>query len=165
MIDIALAVAMYALQGDSTNNPPALGPAGESTAIEFTDLSGYQEDLYQFEITPGSSTVSVSWASSSRAVWGSSYAISSEVFHLYYQGRAKSAANVYLGQRFIQVCMWYSRNSLPITSKVCSNSNSYSGSWISGPEVSVGAWDSLGPNDPRTIFNISTARIAPNAIF
>lgn len=59
----------------------------------------------QFEITPGSGPVGVSYSSDCpdspgvRTVWGSSYAISTELLQLQYQGKAKAAANVYQGKR------------------------------------------------------------------
>lgn len=165
MLELSMAFAIYTNQSEPSYSNAADGTIVTSAEVDFTGLSGYQEDQYQFEITPGDAPISMNWGSRSRAAWGSSYAISSETFQLYYQGRAKAAANVYLNQRIIQVCIWYTRNSVFVSSKVCSNASASSGYWTAGPEVSVGAWDSIGLNDPKTIFNISTSRIAPNAIF
>jgi hypothetical protein len=165
MLELSMAFAIFTSQGAPSYSSSADGTLVTSEEIDYTGLSGYQEDQYQFEITPGDAPISVNWGSRSRAAWGSSYAISSEIFQLYYQGRAKAAANVYLDKRIIQVCIWYTRNSVFVSSKVCSNASASSGYWTAGPEVSVGAWDSIGLNDPKTIFNISTSRIAPNAIF
>ena len=128
---------------------------------DFVGVPGYQQDTYSFELTPGSGTVGVRWADRSRATWGSSYATSTETLLLYYEGKARAAGNVYLNQRIVQVCIWYTRNSVAVSSTVCSNARSTSTAWTSGPEVTTSAWDSLGLNDPKTVFNISTVRISP----
>ncbi len=82
--------------------------------------------------------------------------------YLYYEGRAKAAGNVYLNQRIVQVCIWYTRDSQVVSGTVCSNAKGGTNTWSAGSEVVTGAWDSLGLYDPRTLFNISTVRIAPN---
>lgn len=96
------------------------------------------------------------------ATWGSSYAISTEIASLYYQGRAKAAGNIYDGKRIISVCFWYSRGTENKSSTYCSNASSSGSTWRAGPEVSHGVWDTLKPGEQnRTIFNIKTSRIDP----
>jgi hypothetical protein len=129
--------------------------------VDYSNLPGFREDTYSLEVTPGSGPTGLRWGDKARAVWGSSYAISTETLFLFYQGKAKAAGNVHFGERFVQVCIWYSRSNQPITTPVCSNARSTSTAWVSGPEVGTSAWDSLGWNDPKTYFNISTVRISP----
>lgn len=95
------------------------------------------------------------------AVWGTSYAISTERAELKYNARGRAAANVYDGKRITQVCFWYTRGTTQISNKKCSNAVS-SGGWSSGPEVTDTVWDSINPVAPKTYFNISTVRIDPN---
>lgn len=94
------------------------------------------------------------------AAWGSSYAISTEVAQIRYDGKAKAAANVFEGKRIIQVCFWYSRGGSNVSSMKCSNATS-SNRWYAGPEVTHSVYDSLNPWAPKTIFHIQTARIDP----
>jgi hypothetical protein len=165
VFELSLALAIYANQSELMN-PSSVGVEMVTSAeIDYSGLDGFQEDVYQFEITPGDPPISINWGSKSRAAWGSSYATSTEVIQLYYQGKAKAAANVYVNQRIIQVCIWYTRGSVNVSSKLCSNASTNTGYWTAGPEVSVGVWDSLGLDDPKTVFNFLTARISPNAIF
>ena len=133
----------------------------EGPGVDFQDMPGYQEDVISLEVSPGQQPLALRWGGRTRDVWGSSYATSTEIAYLYYQGKARAAGNVHLNQRIVRVCIWYSRNSVNITPVVCSNASSSSGTWVSGPEVSVGAWDTLGWNDPKTVFNIQTVRISP----
>lgn len=96
------------------------------------------------------------------AVWGSSYAISTEIAYLWYNGTAKAAGNVYSNQRIIKVCIWYSQQGRANSATVCSSAHSNGSSWSSGSEVSVGFMDNLSDNWPATVFNIQTTRINPN---
>lgn len=130
----------------------------------IANLDGYEVDNYEIELTPGGGTVGLRWGDRTRATWGSSYATSTEIAYLYYQGKAKAAANVFDGKRIVQVCIWYSRNGINQTPVVCSNASTATGTWTSGPEVSVGAWDTLVWDAPKTIFNIQTVRINPSVI-
>ena len=97
------------------------------------------------------------------ATWGTSYATSTETAQLYYTGKAKAAGNIYGGKRIIQVCFWYTRGTTWVSSKYCSNAvpNGLGTSWLPGPEVSHGVWDSLNPVAPKTVFNISRVLINP----
>ena len=119
-----------------------------------------------YKVNPGSDPINVTYADapsgiSTFAVWGTSYATSSEIVQLYYQGKAKAAGNIYSGKRIVQVCIWYNQAGIK-TDKVCSTANSSGSSWIAGPEKKVGMWDNLSINWPQTEFNIQTTRIATN---
>lgn len=96
------------------------------------------------------------------ATWGSSYALSTEDWQWWYHGRAKAAANVYSGKRIIQVCIWYTRGADRVSPKVCSNAVNDSGGWSAGPERRTECIDTIDPNAPQTMFNITTSRINPN---
>jgi hypothetical protein len=130
----------------------------------ISNVDGYEVDKYEIEPTPGSGDVGHRWGGRARDSWGASYATSTEIAYLYYQGKARAAGNVFDGKRIVQVCIWYTRNGVNLTSAVCSNASSASGVWTSGPEVSVGAWDTLVWDDPKTIFNVQTVRISPSVI-
>lgn len=155
MIAALFAVSLFAAQ------PTSLALPVTTTA---TTTEQYEEDLYQIEITPGSGTISVVWNDRLRAIWGSSYATSKEYAFLYYRGVAKAAGNVYQTSRITKVCIWYSRNGLNISSKVCSDAINSGGVWRSGAEVSTTTWDVIDWDAPKTIFNIYTVRIPPNTI-
>lgn len=159
-----LPAASYAstLPGEATSTTQAT--ATQPLAEPASNLDGYEVDSYDIELTPGGGTVGLRWGDRSRATWGSSYATSTEIAYLYYQGKARAAGNVFDGKRIVQVCIWYSRNGVNLTSTVCSNASSASGAWTSGPEVSVGAWDTLVWDAPKTIFKIQTVRINPSVI-
>lgn len=151
----------------SANNAPIANSVTRFTISASPNLGSYPEiqyDQYQYEVAPGGAPISLVLGGKTRDSWGSSYAYSSEFIQFFYTGRAKAAANVYLGLRIVMVCIWYSRNNAPVSSTVCSYANSDTGTWIGGPEVSVGATDSLDPNAPRTYFNIQTGRLNPNII-
>jgi hypothetical protein len=140
-------------------------PAATSTAVSDT---GEQIDLYQIQISPGAAPTSVVWADRlglSRSAWGASYATSSEIFQLYYEGKAKAAGNVYQNLRIISVCIWYTRGTARVSSEVCSNAIGDTYGWHPGPEVSVGVFDTLDWNAPPTVFNIKTTRINPNIYY
>lgn len=145
----------------SVNAADSVVTASPATEVDYSDMPGFREDTYSFEVTPGSGPTGMQWGDRARAVWGSSYAISTETLFLFYQGKAKAAGNVHFGERFVQVCIWYSRSNQPITPTVCSNAKSTATAWTAGSEVATSAWDSLGWNDPKTYFNISTVRISP----
>jgi len=99
-----------------------------------------------------------------QAFWGSSYAYSIEHWQAYYTGVAKAAANIYNGQRIVQVCFWWSRGGNPVSSTTCSTASTPNGGqWVAGPEVQDWIWDSPNPFAPKTIFNMKTLRIHPAA--
>ena len=141
-----------------------ISPPPAPTVTETSSTGQYQEDFYEIEITPGSEPISIEWNERLRAVWGASYARSTEHIYLYYEGVAKAAGNVYQNARIIKVCIWYTRNGSAISSKVCSEAYNSGGVWRSGSEVSTITLDVLDWNAPKTIFNISTVRIPPNTI-
>lgn len=150
------------LPGDVSPTTPVIDTQLSSESA--FNLAGYEVDTYEIELSPGGGTVGLRWGDRTRATWGSSYATSTEIAYLYYQGKARAAGNVFDGKRIVQVCIWYSRNGVNLTSTVCSNASSASGTWTSGPEVSVGAWDTLVWDAPKTTFNIQTVRISPSVI-
>lgn len=136
--------------------------------VEYGPEDGLEIVNQEFVVEPGGEPVGINLGStgggniSPLAVWGSSYATSTETMQLYYTDRAKAAGNVYSGKRIIQVCFQYTRGGAAVSGNYCSNAVARSGyDWIPGPEVSHGVWDSLNPNAPKTIFNISTVRINP----
>ena len=150
----------------------AIGGSGASAAgnttpalISSAASGGQTTDTYQAEITSGAAPITLLLTdkqSMARAAWGASYATSTEIVQLYYLGKARAAANIYQNQRIISVCIWYTRNGSTVAGEVCSNATYSGSSWVAGPEVSLGVWDSLNWNDPHTIFNIRTVRIDPN---
>ncbi|KAA9106381.1 hypothetical protein [Microbacterium rhizomatis] len=95
-------------------------------------------------------------------VEGSSFAYAEEVVQLGYVGHGKAGANVSGGQRIVQVCFWWSRGGVRLTSNFCSDASFANGSWVAGREVTGSMNDTLDPVAPPTIFNISTARVDPN---
>lgn len=138
---------------------------------EYGPKDGLEIDTMQFEVEPGSGPVGAVFDSTSNgpaglitplATWGSSYAISTEKWQLYYEGKAKAAANVFGGKRIIEVCIWYTRGGVQKGDRVCSNAVSSGGGWWPGSEARTSVWDSLHPWAPPTIFNMSTVRINPN---
>lgn len=131
----------------------------------ITNTDGSVEDTYQIELVPGQGAVTLNWPDKLRQAWGSSYATSSEYLQLFYRGVAKAAGNVYSNLRIVEVCIWYTREEIKISSKVCSTAYLSGGIWRSGAEVSTTTWDALTWDGPKTIFNISTVRIPPNTIF
>lgn len=143
-----------------------LAASGLADSTDFNSaqvLSGYEVEDFEIELSPGHETVGITWGNWSRATWGSSYATSTEYAFLYYLGRAKAAGNVFDGKRIIRVCIWYSRDERVLSPVVCSNAYKANGIWNSGTEVSVGAWDTLDWEAPKTIFNIRTVRINPTS--
>ncbi|AZS46126.1 hypothetical protein [Microbacterium oxydans] len=93
--------------------------------------------------------------------WGTSYAISREIAYLFYEGKAKAAANVYNGQRIIQVCIQYQRNGVGVADRRCSGATSTGSAWRAGAEVLSYASDSPELVAPPTVFRIWTTRIDP----
>jgi hypothetical protein len=146
------------------SNPTAQGAVVATSSASTPADPNIQYDLYQFEEVPGSAPISLVWGGKARDAWGSSYAYSNEVLQFFYTGRAKAAGNVYQNLRIVQVCIWYSRGSVAVSSTVCSFASSDTGTWLPGPEVSVSATDSLDSYAPHTIFNIQTGRINPAII-
>jgi hypothetical protein len=166
---MGLAFAGAASASANTTAPESY-PTPETVTIEgreFGPVDGLEVVVEQFEIESGNGPVGEVFGTTPApgtitpfATWGTSYATSTETLQLKYTGRAKAAANVYSGKRIIQVCFWYTRDSKVVAGKICSNASS-DGGWRAGVEVSKSVWDSLVPNAPKTIFNISTARIDP----
>ena len=151
-------------------------PSSRDTVVidgrEYSSRDGLQVDGWECELRPDAGPVGLVFDSDQRrqrsvtplATWGSSYAISTEIVQLYFSGKARAAANVYNGKRIIQVCIWYTRGGEMKSPKVCSTATSSGTFWSPGPEVTTGAWDSLNPWAPPTIFNISTVRIDPRVV-
>ena len=137
---------------------------------EYGPKEGLKVDSLQFEIEPGSGPVGVVFEDTSNGggpitpevAWGASYAISTEWWsQLGYDGKAKAAANIFAGQRIIQVCYWYTRGGQLVSAIYCSNATSNGVAWAPGGEVTSAVWDSLDPFAPQTIFHVDTARINP----
>ena len=148
-------------------NPTGASPSatsGETSMESSQNNVGERTDFIQIEINPGAGPISLIWAERSglsRAVWGSSYATSKEIFFLYYEGKAKAGGNVYQNERIVTVCIWYSSGPERVSDEVCSRATSNTVAWFPGPEVVVGAFDSLDWDAPKTILNIKTTRISP----
>jgi hypothetical protein len=144
--------------------------ASNALAASESDFSNYPSALvetYQFEVDPNGAPVGLTWSEGnrfSRAIWGASYAISTEYIQLYYEGKAKAAANVYQNLRIVEVCIWYTRDSVAVSSKACSGASNSSDFWAPGPEVIVTTIDSLDWSAPKTIFNIKTVKIDPSVL-
>jgi len=145
--------------------------ATPASALSETELQSVVDSgngtvvLEQFPITPGELvTVGRSYSDRlTRATWGTSYAISTEVAFLWYKAKAKAAANVYSNLRIIKVCFYYTRNNVVISSTKCSTANSNGSYWTAGPEVTDTVTDSIISGATNTsIFNIVTTRINPN---
>lgn len=178
---VVVAVAILSVGAGATpafaNSPSGYGSVGtqdhpKTVVIDGTEYGpwdGLVVDARQFEIEPGAGPVGVVFddrgsgrdSITLQAVWGSSYAISTETLQFFYDGKAKAAANVFDGKRIIQVCIWYTRGLEVVSAKVCSTANFLAGAWNPGPEVRVSTTDSLDPNAPVTTFRISTIRINP----
>lgn len=132
--------------------------------VEYGPDDGLIEEVEQFEIQSGGDPVGQVYGEevAPQAVWGSSYAISTETVQLYYSGKAKAAGNVYQGKRIIRVCFWYTRGGKAVSSEKCSAARDVGGNrWAPGAEVTDGVWDSLNPVAPKTVFQIRTTRINP----
>ncbi|WP_420365877.1 hypothetical protein AAEP80_02805 [Curtobacterium sp. L3-7] len=93
-------------------------------------------------------------------VLGSSYAFSEEQLYVEYVGTAKAAANVYQGQRIIQMCYWWTRTGAT-SPTTCATATFVNGSWRASGEVHSSFSDSLGSNVPQTIFHVKSTRIDP----
>ena len=155
--------AAYA-SGNGTNE-------GSVTAVIDGHTYGPKDGLKivteSHEITPGGGQVGTTYALPPKGVtpqtaWGSSFAYSKEIVQLGYMGYAKAGANVYAGQRIVQVCFWYTRSGVQLIPNTCSSAN-FNGGWNQGAEVQRSVNDTLDPNAPHTVFNISTYRIDPTA--
>ncbi len=99
-----------------------------------------------------------------RDAWGASFAESKEKLWVFYQGIAYAAANVYQGQRIVQVCIWYTQDGNRVSDTVCSTASSDSGVWLPTDIAAVSTFDTLNWAAPHTIFNIRTSRISPSII-
>ena len=146
-------------------------PIGFQTAVIAGHLYGPKDGLRivteSHEVTPGGGQVGTTWVTppkgmSTQAVWGTSFAYSKEILQLEYMAYAKAAANVFSGLRIVQVCFWYTRGGVRLIPNTCSSA-SFNGGWNQGAEVNRGVSDTLDPNAPQTIFNISTYRIDPTS--
>ncbi len=82
-----------ALPGAVTNTTQVMETQHQSNPI--SNLDGYEVDNYELELTPGGGTVGLRWGDRTRASWGASYATSTEIAYLYYQGKARAAGNVF----------------------------------------------------------------------
>lgn len=138
---------------------------------EYGQEDGLVVEVEQFEIVPGGDPVGRYFGKQAEpgqitpmAQWGTSYAISTEVAQLKYNGKAKAAANVYAGLRIIKVCFWYSRGGTNVSSEKCSSAKLSGTTWSAGPEVTHSVWDSLNPGADPTVFNIKTTRIDPQSV-
>ncbi|MCX8529104.1 MAG: hypothetical protein ORN27_03445 [Rhodoluna sp.] len=100
----------------------------------------------------------------SRDYWGTSFATSKEILWVFYQGIAYAAANVYQGQRIVQVCIWYTQDAKKVSYTVCSTATSDTGVWLPTDIAAVSTFDTLDWSAPHTIFNIRTSRISPTVI-
>lgn len=160
---IAGAGTAYANDPDS-DDPPTLTIDGHTYGPE----DGLQIDTESFVVSAGGGDIGVVFedpndeGTAGRTSWGSSYAYSTEILQLGYQGYAKAGANVYSGLRIVEVCFWYTRGGVRLTPTTCSDAY-FNGGWNAGAEVQRGVDDTLDPWAPQTVFNISTARIDPSA--
>ncbi|XBH21713.1 hypothetical protein V5R04_00340 [Jonesiaceae bacterium BS-20] len=168
----SLAALALVFSGISTPASAVVEEPSETLTIDgrtYGPEDGLITEIEQHEVGAGEAPVNVFYISGSSAggitpyaTWGSSYATSTETAQLKYTGKAKAGANVFDGKRIIQVCVWYTRGGAQVGSKVCSNATPPGTAWKAGPEKTVSVWDSLNPVASKTIFNISTSRIAPN---
>ena len=162
----AIVAASFMMIGLGATSAVAAEPdTPDSVVVNGTTYGpedGVEVTLESFMLTPGGEPVGIELGSPyTRDVWGSSYAISTEIAYAWYNGTAKAAANVYAGQRIIQVCIWYSQPGRADSPTVCSSASSNGVSWTPGSEVSVGFADNLSDNWPPSVFNIRTTRIDP----
>jgi hypothetical protein len=153
--------ASPAFADSSAASPQDLSASHQNPVLESPQTQTFE---IQVEVNPGSAPISYVWSERqalSRSSWGASYATSSEILYLFYQGKARAGGNVYQGLRIVKVCIWYSRDGQQVTPKVCSNATGGPGYWAPGPEVTIVAQDSLGWEDSKTTFHIETTRISP----
>lgn len=159
--------------GVATADPGDTAGASAQTVVvsghTLGPKDGLKVDYASFEIVPGGGTVGATYPTTAApgtvvpmTVWGSSYAYSREILQLGYVGYGKAAANVYNGQRIVEVCFWWTRSGVSLTPKTCSDAN-FNGGWVQGPEKTYSVSDTLNPVAPPTYFNISTVRIDPTA--
>ena len=161
-----LVLGLYFQAGPAFADSSAASPQNSAASQENTgpDVPQFQTFEIQVEVIPGSAPISYVWSDRqalTRSTWGASYATSTEILFLLYQGKARAAGNVYQGLRIVKVCIWYSRDGQQITPKVCSNATGGPSYWAPGPEVGLVAQDSLGWEDSKTTFHIETTRISP----
>ena len=141
---------------------------GTVSGQKFGAKDGHMVTTESYPVSPGQAPITVTYGSSApskgvapMAVWGSSYATSSEFAEYIYTGRAKAAGNVYAGKRIIKVCIWYSYPGGTPSPTVCSSATSSGSSWRAGSEKSVTFFDHPSANWPQTTFHITTTRINP----
>lgn len=138
--------------------------AQQASAVPLGEEETYGGTVESFshELTPGSGeTVGSVWseggdfqnAMPSNARWGASYALSTEMFQFFYEGRALAAGNIYNGQRITQVCMLYKRGGAAISATVCSDARSDGRNWHPGPISTLSVRDTIVSNAPKTEFH------------
>ena len=154
-------LGVTAAHADSTPENPAVTIVVDGQTLGAEE--GLTQSVESFEIVPGSGDVGATYPSdgaTQRTAWGASYATSQEVAYVSYVGRAKAAANVYSGLRIVRVCFWYTQGSRT-SQHYCADATFSGGSWSASPEVTGSFNDSLGLNDPHSVFHIETSRIDP----
>lgn len=171
LMAILMMVGIVAMSGPAAAAENGSQSSGSEAVVdeEYGPEDGLEVTTETLELVPGEGPVEVEYGEAPSApgeiaplkTWGSSYATSTEYAQLYYVGRAKAAGNVYDGKRIIGVCVQYVQPGRS-SDKVCSRATSTGSSWRAGSEKSVGFWDNLSDNWPRTVFTISTSRIDPN---
>ena len=62
----------------------------------------------------------------------------------------------------MELCFYYTRAGVRLTPTTCSDAP-FKGGWVAGSEKRYGATDSLGLNDPPTIFNYTKVLSDPSA--
>lgn len=132
---------------------PAEGLTFETGSIPV-DSEGNAGAWFPTDTAPGTITP--------MTTWGASYAFSQERLYIDYTGYGKAAANVYNGERIIQVCFWWTRSGSAVSNTYCSNASFNSGAWYAGSETVGSTYDSLGLHDPQTIFNYRLGKIDPS---
>lgn len=159
------AAGASASSGDSSDSPAqytlangqTLGPEdGLEVVRQSVQVTSGERVGESFPSTPAPGQVVPMTA------WGTSFAYSYEILQTGYVGYGKAAANVYSGKRIVEVCFWWTRSGGAVSPMTCSDAN-FNGGWVQGPEKTYTVYDSLGWNDPHTIFNYQTVRIDPSA--
>lgn len=172
-LSAGLLVAMVstpAHAADDPGNPVGSGPTSTSTRATTRTVDGKKvpattvTENYQLN---GDGDAGATYdapppkGAQPNATWGASYAISTEQFQLYYDGKAKAAANVYQGKRIVDVCFWWTQDKRTSPTK-CSAATGKGKNWVAGPEVKDRFNDTLDPGAPQTVFHIATTRIDPS---
>jgi hypothetical protein len=155
----------------STMAPLASASEPISPILDSTGLSlpedEVQIDVLEIEADSNNGMITYHFPENSRLTrdaWGASFATSTEFSWFFYQGIAYAGANVYQGQRIVQVCIWYTQGGRRASDTVCSTASSDSGVWLPTDIAAVSTFDTLEWNAPHTMFNIRTSRISPYVI-